>query len=168
MLLVSGKKNFQFAWKREKFLWLNHIHYQHVMKPQLISGIEGHHVCQQKDLVNENFCLVSERNATYTTMHAKWDYMIRSLLQALGEWHLQHGKTVDSRHPTLIASTSLHSISRAWLTGYIITGQRNGSMLGPILADFRHPICVLQIKILLKRLTRVPASCFLVVDSHFQ
>ena len=31
---------------------LNHVHYQYVVKPQLTSGIEGYHVCEQKDLVN--------------------------------------------------------------------------------------------------------------------
>jgi len=60
---------------------LNHIHYQHVMKPQLTSGIEGYHLCEQKDLGEHPALHASTRNAIYTTIHATLDYMIPRVMQ---------------------------------------------------------------------------------------
>ena len=68
------------------------------MKPQLTSGIEGYHVCEQDDLGNLLALWASMRTAINTTTHATLYYVIPRLLQYVdGSCNIVKQLTVDIR-----------------------------------------------------------------------
>ena len=114
--LISIKTKYCISWTIGLYLFLamNNIHYQHVTKPQLTSDVEVYHVCEQKDLiVNFSALWASKRNATYTTMHAKLDYMIPWLLQYVD----------DTCNMVKQLTVNIHlwwlKVCKTWLTEYI-------------------------------------------------
>ena len=104
--------------------------------------------CMWTERFGEPSCLASKTTAINTTIHATLDYMIPRVLQYVDDTCYM----VDSGHPRLIISSKSVLLT-------IITNWSNESMLGSILANFHHGMCLWLIAN--KKLTRVPPSCFI-------